>query len=243
MPDGTLTTLVSFSGSDGNLPGTLIQAADGNFYGLTYEGGTHNLGTVFRLDGPPPAPASLSANPGNGYVQLSWKTAPGAVTYKIYASNIAHDPSPTMLASVTNTLYTAVGLTNGTPYYFSVRGVNEPVDGVASNEAVAVPSASPRPTALSASAAILQTSPLAITLQMKAVLNTVPSPAPVAGKAVTFSMPNGQLLCSATTDSSGTAACNDVLALLKTTLSLGYVARFAGDSAYSGSSASGALIQ
>jgi len=51
---GTLTTLYQFcplSGcADGEYPyGGLIQASDGNFYGTTYQGGTSNDGTVFRL--------------------------------------------------------------------------------------------------------------------------------------------------------------------------------------------------
>jgi uncharacterized repeat protein (TIGR03803 family) len=53
-PAGVLTTLVSFSGTTGvaigsNPNGTLIQAADGYFYGTTTSGGIYNLGTIFRV--------------------------------------------------------------------------------------------------------------------------------------------------------------------------------------------------
>ena len=53
-PDGTLTTLYSFcsqSGcSDGANPfATLLQGADGDFYGTTYEGGAADYGTVFKI--------------------------------------------------------------------------------------------------------------------------------------------------------------------------------------------------
>ena len=50
-PGGTETVLHSFGGgSDGAYPyGNLIQASNGNFYGLTTEGGTDNEGTVFEI--------------------------------------------------------------------------------------------------------------------------------------------------------------------------------------------------
>jgi uncharacterized repeat protein (TIGR03803 family) len=53
-PGGAFTTLYSFCSqpncADGILPyGKLMQAADGNFYGTTYEGGTNGAGTIFRL--------------------------------------------------------------------------------------------------------------------------------------------------------------------------------------------------
>ncbi len=51
---GTLTTLYSFcaqsSCTDGEYPGAvLIQATNGDFYGITYAGGTGDDGTVFRI--------------------------------------------------------------------------------------------------------------------------------------------------------------------------------------------------
>jgi uncharacterized repeat protein (TIGR03803 family) len=48
---GTLTTLHSFSGPDGADPayGSLVQGADGTFYGTTVGGGAYGYGTVFRL--------------------------------------------------------------------------------------------------------------------------------------------------------------------------------------------------
>jgi uncharacterized repeat protein (TIGR03803 family) len=49
-PSGTLTTLCSFSGSNGNYPwATLVQGIDGSFYGTTEQGGASNGGTVFKI--------------------------------------------------------------------------------------------------------------------------------------------------------------------------------------------------
>jgi uncharacterized repeat protein (TIGR03803 family) len=49
---GTETVLYSFTGgtADGSLPyGSLIQASDGNFYGMTVSGGANGRGTVFKV--------------------------------------------------------------------------------------------------------------------------------------------------------------------------------------------------
>ena len=49
-PSGTLTTLHSFSSSDGAFPQAgLAVGSDGNLYGTTYIGGTGNNGTVFEI--------------------------------------------------------------------------------------------------------------------------------------------------------------------------------------------------
>jgi uncharacterized repeat protein (TIGR03803 family) len=48
--NGTLTTLVSFNGTNGAEPNVLTLGSDGNFYGTTYEGGTNGgYGTVFMV--------------------------------------------------------------------------------------------------------------------------------------------------------------------------------------------------
>lgn len=51
---GVRTRLISFTGSAGAAPGgrpcgPLVLAGDGNFYGLTEDGGTTNVGVIFRL--------------------------------------------------------------------------------------------------------------------------------------------------------------------------------------------------
>jgi len=46
----TLTTMVSFDGTNGYLPQAgLVQGRDGNFYGTLSYGGWHDLGTLFRM--------------------------------------------------------------------------------------------------------------------------------------------------------------------------------------------------
>ena len=86
---GTLTTLHSFDLTDGGDPAGLIQATDGNFYGMTYSGGASNgncttgtCGTVLKVtpagalttlhifgytDGANPSAALIQASDGNFY--------------------------------------------------------------------------------------------------------------------------------------------------------------------------------
>lgn len=47
---GTPTTLHSFDGTDGKTPEAgLVQATNGTFYGVTYDGGASNYGTIFSV--------------------------------------------------------------------------------------------------------------------------------------------------------------------------------------------------
>jgi len=82
-PDGELTTLHQFNGSDGASPSAgLLQANDGNFYSTTTLGGETGAGTVFKItprgkltllhsfrgaDGSTPYSALVQATDGNFY--------------------------------------------------------------------------------------------------------------------------------------------------------------------------------
>lgn len=50
-PEGTVTVLVSFNGTNGGEPrGGLVEADDGYFYGVTSKGGAYGKGTVFKVN-------------------------------------------------------------------------------------------------------------------------------------------------------------------------------------------------
>jgi uncharacterized repeat protein (TIGR03803 family) len=66
--NGTLTTLVSFSGTNGSHPvASLVQGSDGNFYGTTEYGGPNwNNGTVFQMTPTGALTTLVSFNGTNG---------------------------------------------------------------------------------------------------------------------------------------------------------------------------------
>jgi uncharacterized repeat protein (TIGR03803 family) len=105
-PDGTETVLHSFSGiPDGAAPdGSLIQANDGNFYGMTFSYGQNNAGIIFRVtpdgsyavlysftggtDGGYPSDALMQAKDGTlygvgGTITVSNNIASGGLVFKI----------------------------------------------------------------------------------------------------------------------------------------------------------------
>jgi uncharacterized repeat protein (TIGR03803 family) len=49
-PAGEVTVLKSFDYGEGAYPyGSLVQGRDGDFYGMTYQGGTYGAGTVYKI--------------------------------------------------------------------------------------------------------------------------------------------------------------------------------------------------
>lgn len=65
--NGVLTTLVSFTGTNGSYPcARLAQGSDGNFYGTTDGGGTGSAGTVFKMTPAGVLTTLVSFNGANG---------------------------------------------------------------------------------------------------------------------------------------------------------------------------------
>ena len=108
-PAGVGTTLVIFTGTGGSFPGShartqLLQASDGNFYGVTQTGGAYNLGVLFRLSVPMPS-RLLSISPSNGLLSSAWSSVAGQ-NYQVQVS--------TNLASGWSNFGSPFAATNGT---------------------------------------------------------------------------------------------------------------------------------
>ncbi|MBI5774413.1 MAG: choice-of-anchor D domain-containing protein [Verrucomicrobia bacterium] len=67
-PAGTLTTLVNFnySGNGGYPYGSLVLGSDGDFYGMTRQGGNNGQGTVFKMTPAGTLTTLVNFNGGNG---------------------------------------------------------------------------------------------------------------------------------------------------------------------------------
>ena len=91
------------------------------------------------LEAAPSAPTMLSALAGNGVVDLSWQAANGAVTYRVERSTVTEGPYSLVADDIDELTYSDTTVTNGTTYYYVIRGVNGGGNGPASNEASATP--------------------------------------------------------------------------------------------------------
>ena len=118
---------------------------------------TSNARIQIKVNGennPPAAPANLTAAVGDGQVTLSWND-PGNDTITKYQYNTDGGTNYTDIAGsgATTTSYTVTGLTNGAPYTFAVRAVNDGGDGTASTVTATPETVPDAPTSLTATGA------------------------------------------------------------------------------------------
>ncbi|WP_243059451.1 fibronectin type III domain-containing protein [Nocardioides sp. SR21] len=76
---------------------------------------------------PPPVPAGLSAEPGDGQVGLDWTDVSAAdlASYRVYQATSAAGPWTAVGGPVTSSQHTVSGLDNGTQYWFAITSVDQ----------------------------------------------------------------------------------------------------------------------
>ena len=89
----------------------------------------------------PPMVTGLEADPGDGYVTLSWNGL--SSNYEVTRYEYDVDASDSWTSAGTSTSVTVSGLTNGTRYVFRVRAVNEAGNGAPTAGVGATPEATP----------------------------------------------------------------------------------------------------
>ncbi|HEX2346332.1 MAG TPA: fibronectin type III domain-containing protein [Gaiellaceae bacterium] len=141
---GNQPVALLFAGGDGLTIGSPIDAVLQRF-GVTIDGST-------PPPGPPGAPTSLAASPGDASASLSWNapsfTGGSPVTgYRVYRGT---SPNPTTALTPdlgVQTTYADTGLVNGTTYYYKVSALNANGEGPLSGQAQATPTAVVPPSA------------------------------------------------------------------------------------------------
>ncbi len=258
---GQYTVLHRFEGggSDGAYPGfgALIQGrTDGALYGATPYGGVFGQGIVFTLPGPSIPPAWISPpTPANSMLFNLTITRPFSIALRAADADALDTVHITASAKPAGSVLTPFDGNPANATFQWTPGFGQAGDYTVTFTAkdVGAPlSAAPprtirlhvqkRATSIVAKPAVLQVSSAEVHLHTIAVLSASDPSAPLGGKVVRFSTTKGDLICTATTSSNGTASCQGIQKLVPAVLSFGYVASFAGDGAYVGSSQYGYLI-
>jgi outer membrane protein OmpA-like peptidoglycan-associated protein/fibronectin type 3 domain-containing protein len=89
--------------------------------------------------GPPSAPASLLAEPGNAQNTLTWNAVPGALTYDVYFSTTSGVSTANQIVPNVTSPFVHTSLSNGTIYYYVVAASNSSGQGPLSAETSATP--------------------------------------------------------------------------------------------------------
>lgn len=87
----------------------------------------------------PEPPIGLNAVGGDTVVTLNWEASVNAASYTVYQSTVSGTTFTEAASNLTATNAAITGLTNGTPYYFIVKAVNESGESEASAEVSATP--------------------------------------------------------------------------------------------------------
>ncbi len=102
--------------------------------------GTGALNSTIALTNPTATfPTQVTATPGNGQVQLSWTTVPGAASYNVKYGSTPGGPYTVAATGLTTNRYTLGNLVNDVNYYVVVEAKQASGASATSEEEVAIP--------------------------------------------------------------------------------------------------------
>ncbi len=155
-----LTTGVAFTtNSDGTVSATVTGLTNGTTYTFLVDA-VNSIGAEGPKAGPvsavpqalPAAPTGVTATPVDGGVDLTWLAVTGATSYELYQGT-ASGKETLVQTNIQSASYKALGLADGTAYYFEIVAVNPAGVSPPSKEVSATPvPAPPAPTGVTASA-------------------------------------------------------------------------------------------
>ncbi len=135
-PGGTLTTLYSFSVSDGEYPIGVAFGTDGNLYGVASQGGSTSYGTVFKLQLSASGPSFTCTNTTPPVISsIDSASSYGAYSYfasgswlEIKGSNMADPADPRLTAATNPGQWTAADF-NGVNAPTTLDGISVSING------------------------------------------------------------------------------------------------------------------
>ena len=114
-----------------------------DMYGLGYAGAAATATPITNVwNASVPGAPTLSAQPGDARVTLSWAAVTGAQTYTLYRGT-APNTETTFATGLTGTTFVDTSVVNGTTYYYRLSASNPNGEGLKSNEVSATPNAVP----------------------------------------------------------------------------------------------------
>jgi hypothetical protein len=128
----------------GSVCGTQASSYNGKFISIEQDPGFRNpsdwinpVKDTFPVVALPPAPAGLTAAPGNGKIILNWDASSGAQSYNIKRSKVSGGPFTTIASGVTSTAYANTRLRPGVIFFYVITAVNSAGESGNSNQASA----------------------------------------------------------------------------------------------------------
>ncbi|MES2920761.1 MAG: rhamnogalacturonan lyase B N-terminal domain-containing protein [Verrucomicrobiota bacterium] len=137
----------SLGGTTNNYLGKSQFVADANLNGSLDEFQIHSRALspaeIAALAAPPPAPAGVTASPGNAQVALTWNAVAGATGYNVKRATVSGGPYTTLISNFVAAAYTDAAVTNGTTYYYAITTAATAAESARSADVSATPVAPP----------------------------------------------------------------------------------------------------
>ena len=209
----TVTTLVSFNGSNGEVPYRgLIADAAGNLYGTTFEGGANGYGTVFEITGSgfvtvTPAAPTISQENAAGYSATGNLTITGTATVGSVVT--VYDGTAALGTTTADAITGAYSLT----LTAALADDSHSIDVIASNTAGLAPAASAATNVIVDSetpVVVITTAPATVATASQTISGTVTDLAPGATVSI-YDNGSTTALATATVGSDGAWSTNVTL--------------------------------